>query len=613
MAIRSKMFLLVASAFAFMVAIAGVYFISQGTSAKIEAERRILLDLNDSVKDLVGAINLLDSGQIDSSQRRYNEKRVEAAKLFDEVDQLRYLPRVNASLKESVEVIRNLRTLAADDLDRLSIVFSGLKQDAVTYFMSSRETTLRQFYTDEYARTHYDLTKVYAKLDDFTTISAGLTDTLLASSELVSEKNALIDKELALRATRSLVTTISIGAALVLIALLLAFFLSRTLARPIVSIEHTIRQLSSGDLTGDFAVASHDEIGMLSTNLNGFTRSLKEAISNVQGVSSENVRMKESLIVTTEQASASANEITANTESIDRQMSTLDNHLLSSSTAVQTIADSIKSLDEQIQEQMTMVEQSTASVTEMIASIENVTRITENRRSATERLVATVSSGGDKMAATFDVVKQINDSVDSIKDITGIIGGISSQTNLLAMNAAIEAAHAGESGKGFSVVADEIRKLAEASAENSQEISKILQVIVDRIGVAGAAGSEMNSAFNEIDQEVRELSGSLMEIFSSMSELRSGGDQILSSMTVLRDVSTSVKTSSGTINGSSTDIRTMMTTVQRVSAEVRSGMSEISAGIREISTAVGDVLSIAARLGTVSEALNRDLTRFKTG
>jgi methyl-accepting chemotaxis protein len=280
---------------------------------------------------------------------------------------------------------------------------------------------------------------------------------------------------------------------------------------------------------------------------------------------------------------------------------------------VQAIAQSIGGLKAQIQEQLAMVEESSASITEMIASVDSVARITEQRRQASEALVGTVSSGGEKMRGAFDVVRKINESVGSIKDITGIIAGISSKTNLLAMNAAIEAAHAGEAGKGFSVVADEIRNLAEASAVNSKEISAILKQIVALIGEATRAGGETGEAFGAIDTEVKELRSSLGEISSSMGELRAGGKQILEAMTVLNDASSKAHEASAAIDANSASIRDSMGDLKRISDEVDSGMGEISAGIREISTATASVLTNADKLGSVGRSLNEELSRFKTG
>ena len=127
MRIRSKMFLLATCAMGFMAAIGTIYFISKEASSKIESERRILLGLNDSVKDLIAAINLLPSGQIEFSEARFKAKVAAADAAFDSVERFKYLPRVNASLKDAVDIIRNLRALASDDIVSLTSSFAALK------------------------------------------------------------------------------------------------------------------------------------------------------------------------------------------------------------------------------------------------------------------------------------------------------------------------------------------------------------------------------------------------------------------------------------------------------------------------------------------------------
>ncbi|HUX14227.1 MAG TPA: methyl-accepting chemotaxis protein, partial [Spirochaetia bacterium] len=240
----------------------------------------------------------------------------------------------------------------------------------------------------------------------------------------------------------------------------------------------------------------------------------------------------------------------------------------------------------------------------------NIANIADQRREATDRLVETVKAGGEKVEATFGGVARIDRSVERIKDITAVIQSLSAQTNLLAMNAAIEAAHAGDAGRGFSVVADEIRKLAEASASNSKLVARNLQEIVDSVADAGKASGAMNDAFRNIEQESRSLHSSLEEIFSSMGEMRSGGRQILEAMSVLQNVSGNVLSGSRSIGANASSIDEAMVLIRGISSEVRQGIVEIARGISEISTAVQHVLSIAEQSGSVGESLNNEVSRF---
>ncbi len=614
MNIRAKLLLLIAI-LVIAFALAGTtYLLLHAQANEIQAEQGTLKSLRSALLNEGFQAGGLASGQLEDQLGVFQQTLKQTSASFSEVKGLKVLPRLSKLVASSLTTIRQLDQLLSGAAKDLQSAVSDIQSDAKKFYAGSPNSyyTVYQLLSDEQLHTS-PLTELTAYHTQTLMNQIGiLADDLQQAITVIDNQDSVISGEIHRLASRS--DAVALGMMLVLLAVtfLLALLLARQIVRSVKAIAGDIAFLREGDLTREFKVSTRDEIGELAGNLNEFVRSLKSSIGNVQNVSAENVRMKESLIVTTEQTSASATQITANTESINREIGMLDSSLASSSSAVESIGKSIQALNHQIQEQMAMVEESTASVTEMIASIDHVTTTADKRREATERLVATVASGGQKMHATFETVTKINDSVGSIKDITTIIESISSQTNLLAMNAAIEAAHAGDAGRGFSVVADEIRKLAEASSANSQEITKILKVIVDRIAEATSAGSAMDGAFREIEREVKELSASLSEIFSSMSELRSGGSQILQAMTVLQEVSTNVRGGSNSINESSTEIRSTMVAVQEVSSQVRGGMEEISHGIHEISTSVGSVLSIAERLGELSESLNRDLTKFKT-
>ncbi len=597
----------------FMAAIGTIYFISQGSAEKIESERRTLLGLNDSVKDLIAAINLLASGQIYSTEVRFKATVAAADASFDAVEHFKYLPRVNASLKDAVEIIRNLRALAADDIVSLTTSYAALKSDALKYFLSTRETSLRQFYTDEYVRKKYDLTEVYKRLDDFDTLSAGLTDTLFSSSDVISEKNLLIDKELSNEKARSLLVTAGIGVALVAMALIVAFMLSRSLARPIVSIEKTIKSLGKGDLRERAAVSTGDELGQLGENLNCFLDSLESSIGEIQAVSKENDELKRSLVQSLSGASSSTVEIDANAASIKRQVEGLDSRITGANEALRGMSRGLNEYAERIFDQDRMISSSSTSIEGVLGSIESIGVIAEGDRAAAEKLVAAAADGRVVFGDTFESLSGIARSVDDINEMSLVIQQIASRTNLLAMNAAIEAAHAGESGRGFAVVADEIRKLANEASASSKMISDTIRSVGKRMSEATGARDKASASFETMDAQIVSVTSSASKIDGLLGGIREETAAVLSSMRVVRETSARTAEGSAGVQAAAESVGGAVTESARVSQEVRSNIAEIVLGLREISSSIQGVSGLAGKLGEASARLDSAINAFRIG
>jgi methyl-accepting chemotaxis protein len=609
--IRAKLIGLVLGMVLIFLIAAGIFVASRAPLQQISLERQTLDNLHRSLMQLRTDINKLDSVNMEQQWRSVAEVKSDVDHNFQAVEQLSVLPALNENIENALLIIVRLRDLFESRFQNTEEMMMELTEAARDVFIFSGGIKVIDFYTNDRANTHPRITSYRFLVNNFLS-ALHITDMNLGSAvDVINEQYQLIDREVQIIERNSTLTIAGIMALLFISMVIVALVIANAIGKSIRRIESTVADLTGGNLSVRIDIRSRDELGRLGTDLNRFIDTLSGSVRNIKHSSRDNIAVKEELVVTTNQTTASVQEMSAGASSIKDQMDRLDGQLRGSAKEMDVVSKSIVTLQDSLSEQMAMVEESTSSVTEMIASIGNVADITNKKKMATEKLVETALAGGKQLDITAAIIAEINSRIGEIRGTTDIIQNVAAQTNLLAMNAAIEAAHAGEYGRGFAVVAEEIRKLAEASSKNSKQIGRVIKGMIARIQEADEAGAATKRVFSDIDNEVRGVAGSLDEINASMSELQAGGKQILEAMTTLQEVSVQVQDGGEAMNSATGSVLQAMQQVDRISSEVLGSISEITSGLTEINSAMVTVSELTDKVSTVSETMEEAVSFFR--
>ena len=268
----------------------------------------------------------------------------------------------------------------------------------------------------------------------------------------------------------------------------------------------------------------------------------------------------------------------------------LRNQISSASSAVEQIVANIRNCTGSMEKQDEALTQTSAAVEQMFAAVNSMAEVTRQRVESAGKLKNVINKGGQDVMAAVKATQEVSVAVGGVSDIIKVINNIAAQTNLLSMNAAIEAAHAGDFGKGFAVVAEEVRKLAESTTNNSRVIAASLRNIIAQINEAKEAGERASITTGSIQKEVDSFIEAFEEIAYSTSELSGGTRQIVSSMEGLKQVSTEITNGNKELTTGANCVHEALHSIKEFSAQLVTDMEVIEEKIYDISGAQSGIV-----------------------
>ncbi|MHC6202320.1 methyl-accepting chemotaxis protein [Breznakiellaceae bacterium SP9] len=407
----------------------------------------------------------------------------------------------------------------------------------------------------------------------------------------LSEVHSIIQS----RSLRSITRVIIISLCLLIGSIIMNIVIFRNIiVKPLQELEQISVSLSDMDFSADIQQFRKDEIGNIQRALIKIRDSLHRAIDELQNHLIKMTVTSKQLNGVIAESSDTLGVINNNMEAMQTETDVQAQSVVQTSGAIDKIINSIDSLDSAVHTQAAHISESSAAIELMVTNIAAIRSVVAGISKTADTLSKSSAAGHTMLFKLAEEIKHIQEQSAALQDANKTISDIAGQTNILAMNAAIEAAHAGESGRGFAVVAGEVRKLAELSGKESAAVAAEIKKIEQEIEQITAVSSETVRSMDTIFTEINSMDDSFAAVNNAVEEQAAGGGQIITALKTVQDMTEQVRDGAGMIHRQSGSIHQEMTKLQQISQSVTKQVQEVRLASENIASFLENAKKIAA-------------------